>query len=118
MLPPPSPIVRRRHCLSLLLFVVVVVRHRHCSSLSLFVVVVVCRRRCSSLSLFDIVVIFRRRRCSSSSLFVVVVGLGLGVALAYERRISICSVGCELSSKVYLHALIALGTDDRGHRNK
>ena len=40
------------------------------------------------------------------------------VALAYERRIAICSVGCELSSKVYLHARIASGTDDRGHRNK
>jgi hypothetical protein len=40
------------------------------------------------------------------------------VALANERRIAICFDRLALSSKVYLHARIASGTDDRGHLNK
>jgi hypothetical protein len=38
--------------------------------------------------------------------------------LANERRIIICFDRLALSSKVNLHARIASGTDDRGHRNK
>jgi hypothetical protein len=39
------------------------------------------------------------------------------VALANERRIAICFAGFPLSSKLYLLACIASGTDDPGHRN-
>ena len=38
------------------------------------------------------------------------------VALANERRIAICFDRLALSSKVYLHARIASGTFDAGHR--
>jgi hypothetical protein len=37
---------------------------------------------------------------------------------ASERGIVICFDLFSLSSKVNLHARIASGTDDRGHRNK
>ncbi len=39
------------------------------------------------------------------------------VALANERRIAICFTGFPLSSKLYLLARIASGTDNPGHRN-
>ncbi len=40
------------------------------------------------------------------------------VALANERRITICLAWLELSSKVNLNTRIASGTDDPRHRNK
>jgi hypothetical protein len=39
------------------------------------------------------------------------------VALEKERRIAICFAGFPLSSKLYLLACIASGTNNPGHRN-